>query len=56
MEPRIGSTMNLKEIDKKVRDAYDTGYLEGVLVAKDANAGTIDKMRWDLSECLLLSQ
>ena len=34
-----------KEIDQKVREAHDTGYLEGVLLAKEANATALNRAR-----------
>lgn len=37
--------MDPKEIDRRVREAYDTGYLEGVLMAKEANGKALTNAR-----------
>ncbi len=33
------------ELDRKVKEAYDTGYLEGVLFTKDANSWALARAR-----------
>ena len=35
-----------EEIDQRVREAYDTGLLEGTLRTKEANQWSLDKARW----------
>ena len=37
--------MSPKEIDRRVREAYDTGYLEGVLFSNDANSWALSRAR-----------
>lgn len=37
------------ELDRKVKQAYDTGYLEGVLFSKDANAWALARARFGTS-------
>jgi hypothetical protein len=41
--------MSPTEIDQRVRKAYDTGYLEGVLFSKDANAWALARARFGTS-------
>lgn len=43
------------ELDRKVKLAYDTGYLEGVLFTKDANSWALARARFGTSAMGLLA-
>lgn len=47
-------TVSAEEIDQRVREAYDTGLLEGTLLAKKANQRALDLSRWKLVAVSLL--
>lgn len=47
-------TISAEEIDQRVREAYDTGLLEGTLLAKEANQRALNTAKLGLAAMSLL--